>query len=179
MLEHTESLRELLGGDLRMETVENWSEDAAHAAALLDFAILGTISWDKRLGRPDSQLMAEGFAIRHEYWYERLIATADGIFEDKGWQGAATPTTWDVAPSDDRHRVRFIADYVAPFPNRLKVEFGSVRHWRDSTPFAGVRHISPPGVTVTLGAQRFAVVEFEVVTTPYLELERAGVLTDR
>jgi hypothetical protein len=177
-LEQAPSLHELLTGDLGSETLEAWRGSIEGRGALLDNLILGTISWNKDLGRPDGPAMTSGFSIHHEAWYEFLVVTADGLHEDHGWRTASAPSSWDAITAD-KDQVGFMTDFAGPFPNRLSVEFGPAHHWRDSSPFAGVRRITPAQVTVQLSDQhRFAFVAFEVVVTPYLELERSVVLAD-
>jgi hypothetical protein len=144
---------------------------------LLTQFIYGSITWSVELGRPDGATLASGFKITHESYYFEAVATAGGVDIRKGFAEIGDVSSWDAEPADGKHHVAFFAQWHSLPPNRFSVDLVPMP-WRDENlRLGGVRSLRPRSALVAEPTQ-IQFLEFEVVQIPYLDIERAGILTE-
>jgi hypothetical protein len=164
---HLSALRDELGANLTPARIGAWGSADDARMQFLAKRIVGTVEWDKVLGRPDSAALADGFAITHSYFDQTENMGPDGP-HPTGWRSGDPPVVWD---EEDRERYRVgyscAVDQPGITANRVAVEMLEIR-WRDGDPrFGGPRRVEPPIQEVDPPALR-AVMTFEVVIPPHL-----------
>jgi hypothetical protein len=71
------------GWRLPDERLHEWAGDSDERLGFLADKILGTINWDKSLGRPATSRLSEGFIVQHAY--SRLKVVVEGTRSRGSW----------------------------------------------------------------------------------------------
>jgi hypothetical protein len=167
------SLRDELGGVFTDERLREWAGDSAERREFLADKILGTISWEKSLGRPASTDLYEGFVVEHAYLHVEIDQGPEGPVRQESWRQLDPPALWDGAEDAERYYVGFFDFVTGSFKETIAVRLAD-RGWEGGTPFSGTRRVDPPDLEVGKPSGRPVLLSFAVIAKPHFEPQRSG-----
>jgi len=151
--------------------LDKWIAAGIHeedrGASLAD-TVWGTIRWDKRLGRPMTATLAEGFVIRHTYIQQEWVMVGPGLA--KKYELVAPqpePSKWDGPADADFYQITFLAQAKGRIweANRISVEFAERVRWAEIRVRAkrgGYPYIDPLAIYFSATGKRIVLDPFEV-----------------
>jgi hypothetical protein len=159
---HIQSLQQALGGQLTEGLVHEWMGEDLDRVRFLDKTILGTIRWDRDLGRPNTPTLTASFIIAHQEEKIDIQVGPEGPTDLSHPIDSDPPVTWDGPETEEGYSVGFICN--AHLKDFLTVGIAPGVKWEgQSAIFAGPHTVDPPSATVKLGESKFATVSFQVV----------------
>lgn len=143
------------------------------AAGVGDEFVLGSIDWDKSLGRPLTPEMADGFDI--EVTYETIVGIGDAMGGPERPEPIRTPSgilaKWDGGSEDGRYHVHFVASPIKrEVTHSLEVKLAGADWSAITLPGTWLRSIQPPVRVFTKDISPVWAEPFEVIASPFIFL---------
>jgi hypothetical protein len=170
---HGVSLRDELGGIFTDERLQEWAGDSAERRNFLADTILGTISWEKTLGKPAATHLHEGFVVDHAYSQVEIEEGPEGPVTHKDWKNLDPPALWDGMEDAERYYVGFFDAVTGSLDEKIVVRLAD-RDWEEGEPFSGTRRVEPSELPVGEPTGRPVRLSFTVVAEPHFDAQRAG-----
>jgi hypothetical protein len=171
---HGASLRDELGGVFTNERLQDWIGDIDARRIFLADKILGTISWDKALGKPAAPPLFEGFVVDHAYRNPEIEWGPEGPSDpDLTWKYLEPPVLWDGAEDETHFRVGFFDSVAGAADETIMVRLAD-RDWEGGATFSGTRRVEPTEVRVRAPRGNPVRLSFDVVARPHFDQQRAG-----
>ena len=152
--------------------LDKWIAEGTTAedrASSLANTVWGVIRWSKKLGRPMTPTLAEGFVIRHTYITHDWSMKGPGVAERQDSFNPMPEPSKSDGPSDaDFYQITFVAQAMGrPIldANTISVEFRTGVRWADMRVRAkrgGYRHIDPMEVYFKANGKRIVLDPFVV-----------------
>jgi hypothetical protein len=154
--------------------IRAWASGMADREAFLQSAILGSIMWDRELGKPEASTLAEGFVVQHLEWHVEIDSDGDVTVVHRGWRPSDAPTLVD-GPDDETYHCVSFACILTALGNLVSVSFRPDIQWHSDFPVFGPHRIQPGDQVIPAGAVGPVFLQFNVVTIPTFERHPTGI----
>ncbi len=180
------ALNDVYDGPLTSERFRSWKREVdVRPLGLADYAI-GRITWPKRIGRPETATLSEGFVLTafNEQWIR--VPVSPTAFQWERWAAPRTVSWWDAPGDEASWSIAFIVGgltdghlgdprkdlYSGVIPALRDVRWTPPLQFAVSLP--GLRTLSPPSAIFIKGPTT-VYLHFEVKLLPPWSFDDDGV----
>ena len=156
----------LLRSERPTDALREWSMDTVRTTIAARKVLVGSIIWEKALGRPDAPSLSDGFEIA--LWTQRSWHDLQ-TQRDASLKPSFFPVKWEAPDEGDSHRVNFMLSSDISGPHVLEVGFVSEIDWINVAPANEfrIRKLKPISKRIDKNPQELLFVEpFEVASIP-------------
>jgi hypothetical protein len=165
---HGSSIRDELGVIFDDARFEDWVSGAAERRIIFADKIIGSISWSKELGRPQTGALSDGFVVEHWWWNPEVELGPTGEpSKPKGWTLLEPPFVWDGPEDETRYQVGLFDDVGGLIDEKIVARLAE-HPWEGGGLFSGPRRVEPSEIAIGQPTGNPVRVSFSVVSVPHL-----------